>query len=596
MSNDHASRLAALRAQCTALGYDGFLVPMADEYQSEYVPASARRIEYLSGFTGSSGFIAVLKDKAAFFTDGRYTLQASNQVDPVLFAVFDSAAKTPSDWLAERMNLGAKLAFDPWLHTDESVTRLKKALAKSGVALVPVEHNLIDAIWTERPSPPAEPIIPYDLAYAGQSSADKRAATAAMLAKNNLAAAVITDTASVAWLLNVRGNDVPNTPLPLSFVLLDDSGKVAWFVDPKKITDALNPHLGPDISLQSPENFGAALDRLAARGRPVSIDLSESAHWIAERLRTGGAKLEPAADPTALPRACKNPVELEGMRNAHRRDGAALTSFLAWLDRQPPGSIGECDVETKLAEFRAAHNLYRGPSFDTIAGAGPHGAIVHYRATAATDRKLEAGQLFLLDSGGQYLDGTTDVTRTVLIGDLASPDMRDRFTRVLKGHIALASICFPDGTTGADLDILARQYLWAAGIDFNHGTGHGVGSYLGVHEGPQAISKRNKIPLKPGMVVSNEPGYYKAGQYGIRIENLQTVIPRPDLSAERNMLGFEPLTLAPIDVRLVDLHLMTENECAWLNAYHHRIREELAAFLPSETKDWLVKTTRILTK
>lgn len=592
---DYTTRISALRAEIARHGYAGFLAPMADEYQSEYVPASARRIEFLSGFTGSSGFIAVLKDKAAFFTDGRYTLQAAAQVPVPLFSIHDSADKAPADWLAENLGAGAKLAFDPWLHTDDGVQRLKKSLAKCGAELVPAERNLVDAVWADRPAPPAEPIYAYDLAYAGQSSADKRAKIAGELQKNKLGAAVITDTASVAWLLNVRGNDVPNTPLPLSFAIIDDAGKVSWFVDPKKPARELAAHLGSDITQKNPEDFAAALDQLAASGKTVRIDPAESAHWIVERLRKANAKLDLGEDPSVLPRACKNAVELDGMRSAHRRDGAALTSFFAWLDKQPLGEITEMDAEARLAEFRAANNLYRGPSFDTIAGAGEHGAIVHYRATKASNGKLLPGQMFLLDSGGQYLDGTTDVTRTTVLGK-PTDEMRDNFTRVLKGHIALASICFPEGTTGADLDVLARQHLWAAGLDFNHGTGHGVGSYLGVHEGPQAISKRNKTPLKPGMVVSNEPGYYKAGHYGIRIENLQTVVERPDLSAERKMLGFEPLTLVPIDKNLVNAKLMTQAERDWLDAYHASVYKALFPLTGDESRPWLTKATGILDK
>lgn len=585
---DFSLRLAALRAACAAQGCDGFLVPMADEFQSEYVPASARRVEFMSGFTGSSGFVAVLKDKAAFFTDGRYTLQAAQQVSASLFEIFDSAQKSPQAWLAENCAAGSRLGFDPWLHTDDSVQRLKKALAAQNVTLVPVEKNLVDAVWAERPAPPAEPVVPYDLALAGQPSADKRARLAETLTKNKLDAAVITDTASVAWLLNVRGNDVPNTPLPLSFLIVHADGKADWFLDARKMTPALPLHLGPDVRPKAVGDFAAALDHLGAYEKAVRLDTSESAHWIAERLRAAGARIDSGEDPTALPRACKNAVELEGIRNAHRRDGVALVEFFAWLAAQPFDGLTELGVEKKLAECRAAHNLYRGPSFDTIAGVGPNGAIVHYRATPATDRPLRPGTLLLLDSGGQYLDGTTDVTRTVALGEPSS-EMRDRYTRVLKGHIALASIVFPEGTTGAELDVLARQFLWADGIDFNHGTGHGVGAYLGVHEGPQAISKRNRVPLKPGMILSNEPGYYKAGSYGIRFENLQAVVERPDLSGERKMLGFETLTLAPVDPALIDPRLLTDAERSWIDAYHQRITHSVGPHLSAPAAEWLNK-------
>ena len=581
---DFYPRLSALRNQITKAGFDGFLVPMADEYQSEYVPASAQRIQFLSGFTGSSAFIVVLKEKAAFFTDGRYTLQAASQVPTELYTTHDITKLSPSEWLEKNLHAGAKIGFDPWLHTDDGVTRLKKSLAKCGALLVPSEYNLVDAIWTDRPEPPTEPIHPYDMTYAGQSSADKRAKIATDITGKKLDAAIITDTASVAWILNVRGNDVPNTPLPLSFLIIDKDGKVDWFVDARKITKELPTHLGADIHIRPIEAFATALDAMS--GKLVRIDLSESANWITERLRKAEAKIDNGEDPSALARACKNPVELEGMRGAHRRDGAAIASFFCWLNKQPAGSVSELQAEEKLAGFRAANNLYRGPSFDTIAGAGAHGAIVHYRATKETDAKLQSGQLFLLDSGGQYLDGTTDVTRTIAIGE-PTAEMRDRFTRVLKGHIALASISFPEGTTGAELDVLARQHLWAAGLDFNHGTGHGVGSYLGVHEGPQGISKRNKVPLKPGMVVSNEPGFYKSGSYGIRIENLQTVVELPTLSGERKMLGFEPLTLVPIDKNLIDNSLMSPADWEWLNTYHARVIKTLRPMVTSEVADWL---------
>jgi Xaa-Pro aminopeptidase len=592
--NNSAARLKALRAGLVKAGLDGFFVPMADEYQSEYVPASAQRIEFLSGFTGSAGFIIVLKDKAAFFTDGRYTLQASQQVPTNLFAVHDMAEKSPSEWLAENVRPGTKIGFDPWLHTADGIDRLKKAAAKTDARLVPVEQNPVDAIWDDRPAPPAEPVQAHEVAYAGKSSANKRAAIAAELKKNNLAAAVITDPASIAWLLNVRGNDVPNTPLPLSFGIIRDDGKVKWFVDPRKPAKDLDKHLGPDVEICDPRLLPDALDRLARETKPIRIDPAESAFWIVERLRTAGARLDTGDDPCVLPKACKNSVEIEGMKAAHRRDGAALTSFLAWLETEISGGtvLTEMAVEEKLAEFRGANNLYRGPSFNTIAGSGPNGAIVHYRATKASDRKLGSGELFLLDSGGQYLDGTTDVTRTIAIGK-PSAEMRDRFTRVLKGHIALAAIRFPEGTTGSELDALARQYLWAAGLDYGHGTGHGVGSYLGVHEGPQGISRRNRVPLKPGMVVSNEPGYYKAGAYGIRIENLQVVNEVVgQAGGERKMLGFETLTLVPIDRNVIDIGMLTDEECAWLNNYHARVRESLRPMLDETSARWLDKATK----
>jgi Xaa-Pro aminopeptidase len=590
---DSAQKLKRLREEIAKLSCDGFIVPMSDEYQSEYVPPSAQRIAFLSGFTGSAGVIIVLQDKAAFFTDGRYTLQASQQVSTELFQLHDSTVTPPSEWLIQNIVKGAKIGFDPWLHTAEAVERLKKAVVKSEAELVAVERNPVDVIWQDRPKAPTALIYAYDNIYAGKTSADKRAVIAADLKKHNLVAAVISDPASVAWLLNVRGNDVANTPLPLSFAIIYDNGRVKWFVDPAKITGGLELILGAQIDIEHPGQFPHALDRLGSELKAVRIDGTAAASWIVERLRAAKAKLDLGQDPCVFPKACKNSIEIDGMRAAHRRDGAALARFFAWLEANyAKGNLTELIVEEKLSEFRSAHNLYRGPSFDTIAGAGPHGAIVHYRATAKTSQKLETGQIFLLDSGGQYLDGTTDVTRTVILGGNALPEVRDRFTRVLKGHIALASIRFPEGTSGSELDALARQYLWAIGLDYNHGTGHGVGNYLGVHEGPQAISRRNTVALKPGMVVSNEPGFYKNGHYGIRIENLQTVVQILDITTtERKMLGFESLTLVPIDRRLIDIRMLTETERDWLNTYHARVRDAIRPQVDSETARWLDAAT-----
>ncbi|MDR3449203.1 MAG: aminopeptidase P family protein [Alphaproteobacteria bacterium] len=587
--NDFAARLANLRLEIEAAGLNGFVVPMADAYQSEYVPPSDQRVQFLSGFTGSAGFIAVLKDKAAFFTDSRYTLQAGQQIDAGLFTVFDSAKKTPLAWLEENMRPASEIGYDPWLHSAEGVERLKKAAEKAGARAVAVTTNPIDAIWADRPAPPAEPVVPHELAYAGKSSALKRQNIAEELKKKNIAAVVITDAASVAWLLNVRGNDVANTPLPLSRVILRDDATALWFVDPRKLTEALPDHLGEGVACLAPDKFPAALEELARAGKPVLLDPSHAANWIVEHIIAAGGKIEKGDDPCELPKACKNAAELEGMRACHRRDGAALVKFFAWLDQEWRGGVNEMQAEAKLAGFRAGNNNYRGPSFDTIAGAGEHGAIVHYRATRASDAPLKDGQLFLLDSGGQYLDGTTDVTRTIALGT-PTPEMRDRFTRVLKGHIALAAIRFPAGTAGSELDVLARQYLWEVGLDYGHGTGHGVGCYLGVHEGPQNISKRSKVPLQPGMVVSNEPGFYKAGGYGIRIENLQCVVEVAG-GGEHKMLGFETLTLCPIDRKLIDVAMLTKSEIDWLNAYHARILQVLRPMIDESSVVWLEAAT-----
>ncbi|MDD5586253.1 MAG: aminopeptidase P family protein [Alphaproteobacteria bacterium] len=589
---DYAARLRALRDEIKRQKLDGFLVPTADEFQSETLPPCAERINFLTGFTGSAGLAAVMTDKAVFFTDGRYTLQAGQQIPAGLFTIFDSAKKTPSEWLKETARTGQKIGFDPWLHTAEGIERTKKALKKTGAELVPAASNPVDAIWKDRPAPPAAPIYAYDTTYAGQSSSDKRQKLAEELRKEGQQAAVITDPASIAWLLNVRGGDVPYTPLPLSYALLRADATVEWFVDPRKMTSGLEVHLGPDVLRYGVSEFPLALKRLGEMRSNVRIDPAETPYSVAKALEDSGAAIERSENPCALPKACKNPIELEGLRAAHRRDGAALARFFAWLDENATeGKITELIAGEKLLACRAGAPLYRGPSFAAIAAAGPNGAIVHYRATAETNRLLEPGSLFLLDSGGQYLDGTTDVTRTVAIGT-PTAEMRDRFTRVLKGHIALAAIVFPEGTTGAELEVLARQFLWPLGLDYGHSTGHGIGNYLGVHEGPQALSRRSTTPLKPGMALSNEPGYYKTNKYGIRIENIQAVIERPEItSAERKMFGFDPLTLVPIDKRLVVFDMLSAAERKWLNDYHLRVRQAVRPLVDNGTAKWLDEAT-----
>jgi len=591
-----AERITALHLEIAAAGCDGFLVPMGDEYQNEFVPLCGERLKFLSGFTGSAATIIVLKDKAAFFTDSRYTLQAAQEVPADLFALFDSAQKTPLAWLEENAGQGSKIGYDPWLHAAQAIERLKKSLAKISSEAVPVARNPIDAIWSDRPAPPLQPVVAHELAYAGKSSAEKRKEIAETLKKKDLAAFVVTDPSSVAWLLNVRGNDTDFTPLPLSRAILHENSHVEWFVDVRKVTKALPAHLGVEVTILPPDDFPAALDRLAERGKRVLLDPEQAPVWVADRFREKKGVIELGEDLCELPRAIKNPTEIEGMRAAHRRDGAALTSFLAWLDKNWAKGLSEIDAAKKLSDFRDANNNYRGPSFATISAAGAHGAIVHYHATKENNAQMERGQLYLLDSGGQYLDGTTDVTRTVVLGE-PSAEMCANFTRVLKGHIALALVRFPDGTTGGELDVLARQYLWAVGLDYGHGTGHGVGAYLGVHEGPQAISKRSKVPLKPGMVLSNEPGFYKEGHYGIRIESLLAVVEIPGLgTAERKMYGFETLTLVPIDRHLIDLALLNGEELKWINAYHQRVRQVLRPLIADEAVPWLDAATEPLKK
>ncbi|WP_142848650.1 aminopeptidase P family protein [Telmatospirillum sp. J64-1] len=584
-------RLQALRAELARRGLDGFVVPRSDEHQGEYVPARAERLAWLTGFTGSAGMAVVLADKAAVFVDGRYTLQVESEVDGTAFEYRHISESPPTDWLAENLGEGARLGYDPWLHTPDGADRLAKACERAGAMLVGCADNPLDAVWDDQPPPPVSPIRPHPDHLAGRASAEKRREIGALLAAAKQDAVVLTQPDSLAWLLNIRGGDVPFTPLPLCFGLLYADGRMDLFVDPRKLAPGLAEHLGADVSLRRPEEFGGALEAL--NGRKVRVDHAGAPAWTVERLQAGGAQVVRGADPCALPKACKNEAELEGTRAAHRRDGAALCRFLAWLDAEAPkGGLTEISAADRLEAFRRENEHFRGLSFPTISGAGPNGAIVHYRVTERTDRRIEPGQIYLLDSGAQYLDGTTDVTRTIAIGTPGEEERR-RFTLVLKGHIALARARFPEGTTGSQLDALARMALWAEGLDYDHGTGHGVGSYLGVHEGPQRISKAgNAIALKPGMILSNEPGYYKTGAYGIRIENL-VVVREAEVppGAERKLLDFETLTLAPIDRRLILRDLLTDEEAAWLDAYHARVRDVITPLVDSDTAAWLAQAT-----
>ena len=587
-------RLADLRAELKRRDLGGFIVPRTDEHQGEYVPMRAERLRWLTGFAGSAGAAVVLADSAAVFVDGRYTLQVKEEVHPDLFTPHHIAEKTALDWIAESLPQGAVLGYDPWLLTEAAVKRYRKAVERAGGTLAAVDGNPVDAVWRDQPAMPMGVVVPHDMAYAGRSAEDKRATVGAALAKEGIAAAVLTMPDSIAWLLNIRGGDVPHTPLPLSFAIVRQDGSVDLYIDPRKLAPGVARHLGNGVAIQQPSAFGAALEALGAGGVKIQAEEASAASYVFDRLRAGGATVVNAPDPCALPKACKNDVEIEGTRHAHTRDGAAVTRFLAWLaERAPKGDLTEIAAAEKLRSLRFENDLIRDLSFRTISGSGPNGAIVHYSVSAETDRKIGTGELYLVDSGAQYLDGTTDITRTVAVGK-PTAEMRDRFTRVLKGHIAIASARFPKGTNGAQLDTLARAALWQAGLDFDHGTGHGVGSYLGVHEGPQRISKAGDgVALQPGMIVSNEPGYYKTGAFGIRIENLVTVIPCEDVAdAERPLYAFETLTLAPIDRTLVDRSLLSAAEAAWLDAYHVRVRETLTPLVDSQTAAWLATVTR----
>src|SRR3984893_876640 len=586
-----AARLDRLRRELAAQGLDGFIVPRADEHQGEYVPPRGQRLAWLPGFTGSGGLAIVRRDRAALFVDGRYTLQAAAQVDTRSFEIRHLIEEPPARWVGTALVPGAVLGYDPWLHTAHEVERFRVAAEEAGASLRAVAENPLDRAWPGQPAAPIAPVLPHTERFAGESARSKRARLGRGLAEEGAAAVVLTMPESIAWLLNIRGGDVPHTPLPLSFAILRQDGSVTLFIDRRKFAPGIERHLGNAVTVMPPEALGPALDALAGESGRVQVDPATAACWIFNRLEAAGATLHLAADPCLLPKACKNEIELDGTRTAHRRDGAALTRFLAWLAHEAPtGWVCEIAASDRLQVVRRGGEHFRDLSFPTISGAGSNGAIVHYRAAPETEKQLDSGTLFLLDSGAQSLDGTTDVTRTVAIGE-PTREMRDRFTRVLKGHIALALARFPKGTTGTQLDAFARRALWQKGLDYDHGTGHGVGSYLGVHEGPQRISKApNSQALLPGMIISNEPGYYKTGAYGIRIENLVVVQPAEG-ETEREILEFETLTLAPIDRNLIEPSLLDDEEIAWLDGYHVRVREALTPLVDPETRRWLAAAT-----
>ena len=591
LMNTHEARLSALRKELAAQGLDGFVVPISDEHMSEYVGGYAQRLQWLTGFNGSAGTAVVLKDRAAIFVDGRYTLQVRDQVDG-RFYDYESVPETSvAAWLGAHAPEGAGIGYDAWLHGKRWAEAAGKALAARGAALVAVEGNPVDAIWGDQPAPSAAPALVHGEAFAGQSSEAKRAHVSEWLAGKALDAAVITALDSVAWLLNVRGSDVERTPVALSFVIAHADGTADWFVAPEKVTPDLRAHLGNAVRIVPRDGFVPALRALA--GKRVAVDPERAVQAVFAELQD--AEVVEARDPCVLPKAIKNPVEQAGQRAAQARDGAAVTRFLHWLaEAAPQGGVTEIDAAERLHQCRRETGDLRDLSFDTISGAGPNGAVVHYRVSEETNRTIEPNSVYLVDSGGQYPDGTTDITRTVWIGPGDAPaEVRDRFTRVLKGHIALARAVFPAGTVGSQLDTLARQFLWAAGLDYAHGTGHGVGSFLSVHEGPQRIGKGaggqggTEQELLAGMILSDEPGYYKTGAYGIRIENLVLVEERAIPGAEGAFLGFETLTHAPIDRALVEVSLLDADERAWWNAYHARVLAIVGPQLDAAPRDWL---------
>jgi Xaa-Pro aminopeptidase len=582
-SPSSAHRLAALRARLAGAGVQGFIVPRSDEHLGEYVPPSAERLAWLTGFTGSAGMAIVLPDRAAVFTDGRYTLQVRDQTDPALWECRHITDEPPAEWLKAH---GTDLAigYDPWLHSVSALERL----AVPGVHLVPLPANPVDAAWADRPAPPLAEAVPHALGQAGKPSEEKRAEAAAALRDAGEAAAVLADPHSAAWLLNIRGGDLAHTPLALGFALLHADARVELFMAPEKVPAETRVHLGNQVVVRPREELPRALDAL--RGQRVRIDADATPAWFTDWLKQAGAEISIGEDPCRLPRACKNAVERDGARAAHRRDAVAMARFLSWFAAQAPkGELTEISAAAQLLAFRQDVAMFRAESFPAISGAGEHGAIVHYRVTPETDRRIAPDEVYLIDSGAQYLDGTTDITRTLWTGPgVAAPELKDRVTRVLKGHIALATARFPAGVAGPHLDALARRPLWDVGLDYDHGTGHGVGSFLSVHEGPVAFSRAARIvPLREGMILSDEPGFYAAGEYGIRLENLLLVLPADLPQATRPFLCFETLTLAPFDRALIEPSLLTSTERAWLDAYHARVLAEVGPELDATTADWL---------
>jgi Xaa-Pro aminopeptidase len=592
--SSYADRLKALREQLKADQLDGFVVPLTDEHMSEYVGSYAQRLAWLTGFEGSAGSAVVLPQEAAIFVDGRYTLQVRSQVDGKDWSYQSVPETSVADWLKEHAPQGARIGYDPWLHSRDWVKKATESLKARGAELVAVEQNPIDKVWSDRPEASKAHLAVQAEKYTGRSSADKRQEIADWLTEQKADAAVLSALDSIAWAFNVRGQDVSRTPVALAFALVRSDGTADLFVNPEKISAEVQQHLGNGVRLHDRNAFEAALGEL--KGQTVAVDPERAVAAIFEALDKAGAKIIPVRDPTILPKAIKNAVEIAGQKSAQYRDGAAISRFLRWVETEAPkGDVDELKASDYLEALRREDPELRDLSFDSISGAGPNGAIVHYRSSEKTNRKLEMNSIYLIDSGGQYLDGTTDITRTVVVGE-PTDEMRDRFTRVLKGHIAVATAIFPKGTRGTQLDSFARRPLWEAGLDYAHGTGHGVGSFLSVHEGPQRISPAGSAqaggdePLRAGMILSNEPGYYKTGEYGIRIENLVLVVEHPVEGAEKETLGFETLTFAPIERRLIKKEMLSPSELEWLNAYHAEVLEKIGSRLSGEDLAWLEKT------
>jgi Xaa-Pro aminopeptidase len=595
-STSGRERVGRLREWLVDNGLDGFLVPRSDEHQGEYVAAGSERLRWLTGFSGSAGVALIMRDRAHIFVDGRYTLQVREQVDLSVFTVESLVDTPPPVWIGKNLGKGARIGFDPWLHTIDDARALAKAADKVGAALVAVTQNPIDTLWSDRPAPPLGKVEIQPIAYAGELARDKLVRLAGKLAEEGVAHTVLTDPSSIAWTFNIRGSDVPHTPLALAFAILSAEGPHYLFIDKRKLGIEPRAYLTQLAEICPPSALDDEIARLSAGGTRIGLDPVLAADYLRGHIEASGGTVVALADPARLPRATKNAAEIAGTRAAHRRDGAAVTKMLAWLDRQQPGTIDEIAAVTRLEEFRRTTGKetqmpLREISFDTISCAGSNGAIMHYRVSTATNRKLQGGELFLLDSGAQYQDGTTDITRTVAVGEPAE-EMRERYTTVLKGMVAISLLRFPAGTRGCDIDAVARLAHWKAGIDYAHGTGHGVGSFLSVHEGPQRISKTGTAKLLSGMILSNEPGYYREGAYGIRIENLVLVTPSEAIpGGDIAMHGFETLTLAPFDRRLIKTEMLTREELVFLDAYNSRVRDEIGPMVDGEALKWLEAAT-----
>jgi Xaa-Pro aminopeptidase len=576
-------RLAALREKLGAMGLSGFIVPRSDVHQGEYVAARDERLQWLTGFTGSAGFCIVLPAVAGVFIDGRYRTQVKAQVDLGSFTPVPWPEVKPGDWVKEKLAAG-RVGFDPWLHTADEVERLETALEGTGVKLEPVSENPVDAIWRDQPAAPLGKAFVHPVELAGESHQAKRERLAEGLQKAGQKAAVVTLPDSLCWLLNLRGADVPKNPVLHGFAVLMDDGRVDLFVNPAKLDEAVQTHLGDGVAVRPVEHFAEALRSLTG---PVRVDKAQAPLAVSDILKGAGVEVVWGDDPCRLPKACKNAAEIAATREAHLRDGAAMVEFLRWLDEaSPKGGLTEISVVQALEGFRRATNALHDISFDTICGSGPNGAIMHYRVTEETNRPVQQNELLLVDSGAQYLDGTTDITRTIAIGD-PGQEARECYTRVLQGLIAISRVRFPKGLPGRDIDALARFNLWVAGQDYDHGTGHGVGAFLSVHEGPQRISRVSEVPLEPGMMLSNEPGYYREGAFGIRLENLIVVQDAPALGDNRAQMSFETLTYVPFDRRLILREELSPAERRWLDAYHAEVLEKLGNRVSGATLTWL---------